>query len=823
MYIIKGNVLKISIRNLVEFICRSGDIESGTGRDSVKAMQEGARLHRKIQKSMGALYHAEVPLKIDLENNNYTVHLEGRADGIICDLSEDGEGNRTPLSDVTVDEIKTIMCDVEKMEKPIYVHEAQAKCYAYIYALQKGLKNIAVQLTYCNPETEAVKRFKTEYNFSDIESWFLKVMGEFYRWCDFIFEAREVRQQSIAGLEFPFEYRKGQRNLVVSVYKSIEQARALYIQAPTGVGKTLSTVFPSVAAMGQGMLDKIFYLTSKTITRKVAEDTFELLRDKGLKFRAVTLTAKDKLCLCDERKCNPVDCPYAKGHYDRVNEAIYDVISNNYVIDRDCITGYALKHEVCPFEMALDISYWCDGIICDYNYVFDPNVSLRRYFSDGAKGDYVFLVDEAHNLVDRAREMYSAVLVKEEFLKVKRLIKDVDKRLSGWLDKCNKEMLEMKRQCDTMRILEDCGRFPAILERLAAAMQIFFERHRTFPDMEEVLQLFFDVKHFINMHDNMQGGYVIYTEHNSDGNFCIRLFCVDPSDCLKGRFSQGRAAVLFSATLLPVNYYKEMLTGNKEDYAVYAESSFDPDKRCVLVGQDVSSRYTRRNENEYRKVCGYIKATAEAKPGKYMVFFPSYSYMDAVFKCFCDEAEYGSIDSIEAYGEDGEELVREMLGKPGIHIALQNTKMRDEDKERFLGLFDNYDCGGALVGFCVMGGVFSEGIDLRNDSLIGVIIVGTGLPMICRERDILRGYFDGCGKDGFSYAYVYPGMNKVQQAAGRVIRTHEDVGVIELLDDRFLRSEYRALYPREWTNVTAVTMNNVGRQVENFWTCAGEA
>ncbi len=811
MYVIKNNVLKISVRNLVEFICRSGDIESGLGRDSVKAMQEGARLHRKIQKSMGTLYHAEVPLKIDLENNGYIVHLEGRADGIICDLSENEDGGRIPMSDVTIDEIKTIMCDVEKMEKPVYVHEAQAKCYGYIYALQNDLKKIAVQLTYCNPESEEIKRFKTEYSFGQIEDWFLGVIGEFYRWCDFIFEAKAERQKSIEGLEFPFEYRKGQRNLVVSVYKSIEQERALYIQAPTGVGKTLSTVFPSVAAMGQGMLDKIFYLTSKTITRKVAEDTFALLRENGLKFRAVTLTAKDKLCLCEERKCNPVDCPYAKGHYDRVNDAIYDVVINNYVIGRECITEYALKHEVCPFEMSLDVSYWCDGIICDYNYVFDPNVSLKRYFADGAKGDYVFLVDEAHNLVDRAREMYSAVLVKENFLKVKRLVKEVDKRLSSWLDKCSREMLKMKRQCDTVRIIDDCSKFPATLERLVSAMQIFFERHRNFPDMDEVLQLFFDVKHFLNMYDNMQGGYVIYTEHNSEGNFCIRLFCVDPSDCLVDRFSQGRASVLFSATLLPVNYYKEMLTGNKEDYAVYAESSFNPDRRCVLIGQDVSSRYSRRNENEYRKVCRYIKATVEAKPGKYMVFFPSYNFMEAVYSCFCEETE---CDNAADYEGD---LLGKMLAEPGIHVALQNNKMRDEDKEWFLKLFDNFECGGALVGFCVTGGVFSEGIDLKNDSLIGAIIVGTGLPMICRERDILRGYFDEHGKDGFAYAYVYPGMNKVQQAAGRVIRTHEDMGVIELLDDRFLNGEYRALYPREWTNVASVTMNSVGRYVQNFW------
>lgn len=813
MYVIKDNILKISVRNLVEFICRSGDIESGSNRDSVKAMQEGARLHRKIQKSMGSMYHAEVMLKHDIEreNESYTIHIEGRADGIICDLEEDDEGNRVPVSDVVIDEIKTVNKDVKKMEEAVYVHKAQALVYAYIYSLQKGLDKLSVQITYCNPETEEIRRFKEEYSFKQLSDWFEDLIGKFVCWTDFIFKERSKRKLSIEGLQFPFPYREGQRDLVVSVYRAIQQEKVLYIQAPTGVGKTLSTVFPAVQAMGQGMLDKIFYLTSKTITRKVAQDAYALLRDKGLSFRALTITAKDKVCMCEERKCNPKDCPYAKGHYDRINDAIYDVITNNYVIDRECIEEYAIKHQVCPFEMSLDISYWCDGVICDYNYVFDPNVALKRYFGESVKGDYAFLVDEAHNLVDRAREMYSATLVKEDVLKVKNVVKEIDKRLAGSLERCNKALLELKRQCDTMRVIDDAAKFVSNLDRAAGHMSAFLEKHPDFPEKETVLNFFFDIKHFLNMYDCKDNGYVMYTEHDVESHFRIRLYCVDPSDQLSERIAMGKSAVFFSATLLPVNYYKEMLSGDVEDYAVYAKSSFSDENRCVLVGKDVSSRYSRRGEAEYKKIVRYIAETVKAHSGKYMVFFPSYAFMEAVKDIFCKSVECDVVVDCE------KETLKEMLLAEGVHVVSQNSRMRDEDKEWFLSLFDDYDCKGPLVGFCVTGGVFSEGIDLREDSLIGVIVVGTGLPMICRERDILKNYFDECGKDGYSYAYVYPGMNKVEQAAGRVIRTHEDRGVIELLDDRFLTTEYKALYPREWDNVITVTKDSVGSEVTAFW------
>lgn len=507
MYSVNGNCFRISVRNLVEFMCAEGDIDNrNTGSNDVKIMQEGARIHRKIQHSMGTMYHAEVPLKIEIPlvsdlGIEYVLQVEGRADGIIADINYDEDGNKEPESDAIIDEIKTMQTDVSLLKEPVYVHKAQALVYGYIYASQKKLSKIGIQMTYVTPEPETINKFLEEYTFERIEEWFNKLITGFKRWTDYTFDERHKRTESIRELKFPYEYREGQKNLCVSVYRAIEDSENLYIQAPTGVGKTLSTVFPAVQALGQQMSDKIFYLTSKTITRTVAEDTYAILRDNGLHMRTVTLTAKDKICPLDERNCNPVACPYAKGHFDRINDAVYDIITSQMVIGRDNVMEYANRHNVCPFEMSLDVSYWCDGIICDYNYVFDPDASLKRYFGNGAKGDYVFLVDEAHNLVDRAREMYSAVLKKEDFLAAKKLVKEMDKRLAGALDRCNKQLLEYKRQCDTFMVVSGLGTFPASLERVMGLMQKFMERHKGEPVTNELLEFFFAVRHFVNMYD----------------------------------------------------------------------------------------------------------------------------------------------------------------------------------------------------------------------------------------------------------------------------------------------------------------------------------
>ena len=819
MYVIKDNTFNISVRNLVEFMCLGGDIDNrDTGVADVKVMQEGARLHRKIQHSMGSNYRAEVLLRNKEELTSeggieYELRIEGRADGIIADIEEDEDGNKLPIGEVTIDEIKTMQSDVGKLKEPVYVHKAQAMVYAYIYLTRYNLESINVQLTYCNTETEKIVRFKEQYDSESIIKWYRELVAGFKKWMDYVFDERAERNASIQKLHFPFEYREGQKKLVASVYHTVKEQKVLYIQAPTGVGKTISTVYPAVQSCGNGLTDKIFYLTSKTITRTVAEETYAILRDAGLHFRTVTLTAKDKICHLDEHNCNPEVCEYARGHFDRVNEAVYDIITNEAVINRDTILQYSVKHKVCPYEMSLDVSYWCDGIICDYNYAFDPDSSLKRYFGDGGKGNYVFLVDEAHNLVDRAREMYSATLVKEDFLACKRVVKDMDKRLASYLEKCNKYLLELKRACDKEYIIIDdyCGTFLANLQSCYSYMQKFLDKNKGKPVCDEIIEFFFKIRHFINMYDCIDEKYVIYAEHTDDGDFALHLYCVDPSGQLSQRLSQGISTIMFSATLLPVNYFKEMLSGNADDYAVYAHSPFDTDNKRVLIGRDVTSRYTRRNYNEYTKIAGYIHTLTQSKQGKYMIFFPSYSYMREVYDIYIQKYACNVIDLHDV--EDGSYIYHLSEGE---NVLIQDNNMTEADKENFLSVFmDN--TSGNVTGFCVLGGIFSEGIDLRDKSLIGACIVGTGIPMICRQRNILRNYFDSIGKNGYQYAYVFPGMNKVLQAAGRVIRTADDKGIILLLDDRFMTQEYQMQYPREWDKVYPVDINNTGKCIEDFW------
>lgn len=775
--------VRISVRALVEFVLRSGDIDNRrSGAAQKDAMAAGTRIHKKIQKRMGGNYRAEVPLKYTAldEEEDIELLVEGRADGI---FEEDGI--------VTIDEIKGVYMDLERLTEPVAVHMAQAMCYGYFYCCDRDLDGVRIQLTYCNLETEEIRRFHEDRSKEELEVWFRSVIHEYFKWARYLCHHELQRNQSISGLEFPFPYREGQRDLAVAVYKTISRKKRLFIQAPTGIGKTLSTIFPAVQAMGAGKASKVFYLTAKTITRTVAEEAFRILRSRGLVFTAVTITAKEKLCPMEKAECNPEACPYAKGHFDRVNEAVFDILHLEQEMDRETVLRYAEKYRVCPFEFCLDISSWTDGIICDYNYVFDPNVRLKRYFADGASGDYLFLVDEAHNLVSRAREMYSASVYKEDFLEVKRIIKGKSPRLERQLDRCNKLLLSMKRECGDWQLLEDVTGLTAGIMTAFSYMETFMEEFPEFPERETVLDFYFCLRDFLNVYEELDGHYRIYEENREDGSFLVRLFCVDPSRLLSRCMDQGASTILFSATLLPVRYYKTLLSGNQEDYAVYVNSPFPEENRLLMVAEDVSSRYTRRSLSEYRKVADYIRIVTQSRPGNYMVFFPSYQYMDEI-----------------------EEILEEEPLK--ADLLVQGQGMGEAEKTEFLEEFEK-ERSHSLAAFCVMGGVFSEGIDLKEERLIGVIVVGTGLPMVCVEQEVLKGYFDETEEKGFDFSYQYPGMNKVLQAAGRVIRTPGDRGVILLLDDRFLRRDHLELFPREWEHFQVVNRGNAARCLEDFW------
>lgn len=793
--------VRISVRSLVEFILRSGNIDNRRTVSSDNAMQEGGRIHRMIQRRMGPEYQAEVSLRYVYDAGEYEIVVEGRADGIITEKAQQVR--------VTIDEIKGTFQDLKKMKGPVPVHLAQAKCYAYIHAGQQKLTNIRVRMTYCHMETEEIRYFHYDYTYDELEAWFQDLMEQYRKWADYSFAWQKARQESIRQMTFPFAYRDGQKELVTYVYQTIYHKRKLFIEAPTGVGKTISTVFPALKAMGEELCEKIFYLTAKTITRTVADDTLTLLRERGLKLKSVILTARDKICFMEEAECNPVYCPFAKGHYDRINDAMFDLLTHEDSYSREKIEEYAAKHQVCPFEMCLDMSLFSDAVICDYNYVFDPHVYLRRFFSEGIRGEYIFLIDEAHNLVERGRDMYSAALRKEDFLELKRMVKAYDERIASNLDKCNRELLSLKRECDTYRIEENIEGFVRTLIRLSSAIEDYLEDHEDSPVRREILTFYFEVSHFLEMYELLDESYVTYTQMQEDGSFVVKLFCVNPAKNLKNCMMRGRSTILFSATLLPIQYYKKLLGAEEGDYEVYARSVFRPDKLGLYIGSDVTSRYTRRSDEEYYRIASYIHNVIQKRHGNYMLFFPSHAFLRRVYDIF---QHYFNVDET-------------------VDCILQEDYMNEEAREAFLNRFTgNEACDLSLIqmeieieeersllGFCVMGGIFGEGIDLKNDSLIGALIVGTGLPQVCDEREILKKYFDSWGENGFDYAYRYPGMNKVLQAAGRVIRTAEDFGIVALLDERFLSPAYQRLFPREWREYEVVTVDQIGRKVERFW------
>ncbi len=792
--------IRISVRNLVEFILRTGDIDNRReGFGEKDAMQEGSRVHRKIQGRMGSNYQAEVALSTEILWEDCALIVEGRADGIFSEEAKPGHAS------VYIDEIKGMYRDVLAMEEPYMLHLAQAKCYAYIYGIQNDLKLIGVQMTYCSLETMEIRRFRREFTLTELEEWFMDLVGQYRKWAKFQLNWQSESRASIQSLEFPFVWRPGQKEAASDVYRTILRRKTLFIQAPTGTGKTLSCVYPAVKAMGEGLADRIFYATAKTVTRTVAEECFDILRDNGLRLKTVTLTAKEKICFQGDCECNPDACPYAKGHFDRVNDAVFELISDFDKLDRPAIEAQAKKWQVCPFEMGLDAALWVDAVICDYNYIFDPRAKLKRFFGEGAKGDYLFLIDEAHNLVDRGREMFSASLFKEDFLALRREIQPYSKKIVRALNRCNSWLLEQKRSCESVRVLTvgEIGTFPVYLMNLCGLIEEFLESRRHAPAEEElnqkVLDLYFQARRFLDCCDHLDENYMVYTEYGEDRRFMIRLFCVDVSENLQECLDRGRSTIYFSATLLPIQYYKSLLSSGKDDYAIYARSIFDPSRQKVLIGTDTSSRYTMRGEAQYQKMAAYVLELIRARRGNYMVFFSSYQMMDDV----ADQFE-------------------QLLQKSGENIAYsrQMSSMTEEEREGFLAQFEVSHENG-FAGFCVMGGIFGEGIDLKEDRLIGAVVAGTGIPQICTEREMLKQFYDQRGEDGFFYAYLCPGMNKVLQSAGRVIRTEEDAGVILLLDERFDESRYRRLFPEEWRQPDTCTLQTVRQKTEAFWDTLG--
>ena len=772
------NKITVSVRNLIEFVMRSGDIDNSFR--SMNSAVEGTKAHVKVQKSYGDEYEAEFSLKHIIEYEEFTIQVQGRADGIL-----------TISSEVIVDEIKSTTRDLKDIDENFnLLHWAQAKCYAYIYCMDNNLSEISVQITYFHIETEEKKIIKKLFTADELMKYFYELIDKYIEWSKITFYWGELRDHSIKDLNFPFnDYRRGQRELAVASYKTIEEGKKLYASAPTGIGKTMSTLFPSIKAVGEKKAGKIFYLTAKTITREVAISSMEILAKKGLKAKTVVITAKDKICLNQERKCNPRDCTYAKGHFDRVNKAIIDIFENENLISREVAIEYAEKHHVCPFEFVLDLSLWGDVIVCDYNYVFDPNVYLKRFF-EGIGEDYVFLVDEAHNLVDRSREMFSAEISTSSFESAIEIIGEKYQKLSKSLLKCKDIMEAVKGNLSGLKEYyrkEEITELYYPFKKAITLLEPWLVEEKSEKKYEEVLDLYFNILGYIKISDLYDEHYVTYIRE--DGREMIyKLYCVDSSYLLKEAFDRGKSSILFSATLNPIEYHMDLLGAKEGDYNIRLSSPFPRENLGLLVDSTISTKY-RDRESTYIDVVKRVESFVGEKKGNYLIFFPSHAYMNIIY------------DLIIERNKD-------------LNIIMQLAQMNEREREAFLRDFDKKD---DLIGFAVMGGIFSEGIDLEGEKLLGAVIIGVGMPMISFERNIIKDYFNSQGENGFEYAYTYPGMNKVMQGAGRVIRSQNDKGSVLLIDSRYRDKKYKSLFPGEWRNYKAVNEKNLKGTLEKFW------
>lgn len=800
---ISEGLVKISVRELIEFVLREGSITSGVTSSNRAIL--GTLAHKKLQESMEANYEAEVRMVHECKKDDITFVVEGRADGVIRDLVG-----------VTIDEIKTTTKDLSLIDENYNpLHWAQAKCYAYFYAKENAQQEMQVRLTYYHIETKEIKHLQRGFFFEELEVFFNQIITKYSKWIRFYMDWTKKRDGSLKELAFPFEsYRKGQRELAVSVYKSIQQTNNLYVSAPTGIGKTMSTLFPALKAMGEGHGSKIFYLTAKTITRTIAEEAAMRLYKKGAKIKTITLTAKDKICFCEKRQCHPDYCEWANGHYDRVDEAVYEIINEEDLISREMVEQYARKHRVCPFELALDLSIWADIVICDYNYVFDPSVGLKRFADNRA---FILLVDEAHNLVDRAREMYSASLSKRQVLSVKKNLGKGNPTISRELTKLNEWFLDLRKDyIDELGVYiskEAPKTLYQISRRLIAACDKKLQQGGESNLPADLLDLYFEAYSFNRIYELFDEHYIVYGE-SSGQEVRIKLFCIDPSTAINSITSTCKSAIFFSATLLPIDYYKYML-GGKEDKAIAFDSPFIEENALRLVVTDVSTRY-RHREASYTKICKAICQLVEQKIGHYMVFFPSYKYMSEVFEHLRVMTSSEREEQEEIRVEESCFQVYDELGQPQYEVYKQTSEMSEEERESFLERFiPNPES--STVNFCVLGGIFSEGIDLTGDRLIGVVVVGVGLPQLGLERDLIKNHFDEEEKDGYHYAYTYPGINKVLQAVGRLIRTEEDKGSILLIDDRFNTPLYENLLTPEFYHAKKVKTIEIASYVKRFW------
>ncbi len=770
----------LSVHGLVDFLLRSGNIDNRIFNNS--SMAEGSRIHLRYQQIQNNNYLSEEELSCEVVVDDFKFVISGRADGIIL-------GKKNPI----IDEIKSTVIELEKFyEENKDWHLGQAKVYAYMYAKENELDTMGVRLTYISQKDDEDKLIMNfSYSFEELEEFVNNLCADYLSFYRLIDLHKNQVKISADALEFPYgNYRPGQRELAKYVYGTILNEDTLFIEAPTGIGKTISTLFPAIKSIPKCGSEKIFYLSAKAMAKEVAFDAAKMMLQKGLDAKIIKLNSKEKMCFTGEHRCNPDECPFAIGYYDKLRSILTEIVENESLINDEVIYKYANRYQVCPFELQLDVSLFCDLVICDYNYLFDPIVYLKRYF-ELSKTNYVALIDETHNLVDRSREMYSISLELDEFLKVQKKFKKFKHpKFKRTLKKVIVYLNDIK-ECEDEYMIQEGDFDPYFYDLLINYFKQCQDILKNFPEVnyDIFIENFRNVNRFLKISEFISKGFITYYQKENE-NLFAHIKCVDSSKLVKDTLKKLKSSIFFSATLTPIDYYVKCLGGNDDTPIMKLESPFPSENCLTIVRSDLSTRYKDRI-NTYKEISKTIDLVIKKKVGNYLVFFSSYQYLEEVYSRM-------DFDS-------------------NIRYVKQTRDMEDKDKNKFLSYFE-VDPNKTTVGFAVLGGIFSEGIDFYSDKLIGAIVVGVGLPQISFERDLIKEHFDSEEINGYEYAYVNPGITKIIQAAGRVIRSENDKGIIVFIDDRFKQFKYRNILQKQYKNNQYVTNERqIEFLLEQFW------
>jgi len=773
--------LKIAVRDMVGHVLCSGDL-SFEFLSSPRPV-EAIRIHQKIQQSRPENYRAEVAVSHQIETELFVLSIGGRIDGVYEDSDP-----------VLIEEIKTTSRSLDHFEQQENrIHWGQAKSYAYIYAKDHNLNEIGTQLTYYQVDSGEIRKFQRHFTTDELTSFFQNLVADYLQWANTLISWEILRDESIRNLQFPFgNYRPGQREMAVNVYRTIKNEGQLLVQAATGIGKTMAALFPAIITIAEGISKKIFYLTARSTGRLAAEKAIDKLRQKNLKLKSLTITAKDKICFNPDSACNPEECEFARGHYDRINGALEDIFFQD-AFTRDTVEQIAQSHRVCPFEFSLALSFWADCIICDYNYAFDPRVFLRRFFQE-ENSEYTFLIDEAHNLVDRSREMFSAEIFKQPLLDMRRAVRHELPHVHRNLGKINSWMVKARKKCDqaddTHHEKEPPDTLYPLMHIFLSTTERWLSRNIKAAFREELLDLYFQISGFMRVAEQFDESYATCLEKIKK-DLKVKLFCIDPSRQLKNALNRCKAAIFFSATMTPMAYFQKILGCHENAVHLKLPSPFPGANLGLFVSDRVSTLYRQRESTKHlisRMICTFINQ----KKGNYLIFFPSYDYMRMVLDSFLSDS-------------------------PESETICQTPAMRESEREAFLQRFGRENPK-TLVGFAVMGGIFGEGIDLVGERLSGAVVVGVGLPGVSLERELIRAYFAETLKAGFEFAYQFPGINRVLQAAGRVIRSESDRGVVLLIDRRYATPRYRSLLREQWdSSVRVKNQQQFSEELQSFW------